>query len=225
MTRKESRTRTLVVYELLSLDGVAEEPSDWLFDAGPEIFDNLGAIIDSQDDILLGRGTYDCWVGYWPTSTVEPFASFINNTTTHVVTSSLVDTEWSNTVVVNDAAVDYVAELKRRDGGDIGFTGASGSPVLSWTRTSSTSSGSSSLPTLAGSGKRLFGENDLGGGSCVSSRRTALPEAPCCSTTASTRPERLAGYVVASEPAARWARLYTSSKFAPSVLLVSRRPG
>lgn len=28
--------------------------------------------------MLLGRGTYDYWVGYWPTSDVEPFASFIN---------------------------------------------------------------------------------------------------------------------------------------------------
>ena len=80
--------RKVVLYQLLSLDGVAEEPGDWFFDNGPEMFANLGRVIGSQDDILLGRGTYDYWVGFWPTSDVEPFASFINGTPKHVVMSS-----------------------------------------------------------------------------------------------------------------------------------------
>ncbi len=80
--------RNVVLYHLQSLDGVGEEPSDWMSDGGPEIFENLGAVIETQDDILLGRGTYDYWVGYWPSSNVEPFASFINSTPKHVFTSS-----------------------------------------------------------------------------------------------------------------------------------------
>ena len=68
-------TRNVVLYQLLSLDGVAEEPGDWISDGGPEVFANLGRTIATQDDVLLGRGTYDYWVGYWPTSTIEPFAS------------------------------------------------------------------------------------------------------------------------------------------------------
>jgi len=80
--------RNVVLYQLLSLDGVAEEPSDWMSDDGREIFENLGGVIASQDDVLLGRGTYDYWAGYWPTSDVEPFASFINGTPKHVFTSS-----------------------------------------------------------------------------------------------------------------------------------------
>lgn len=78
--------RKVVLYT--SPDGVAEEPGDWFADAGPEVLENLGLIIASQDDVLLGRGTYDYWAGYWPTSDVEPFASFINATPKHVVTSS-----------------------------------------------------------------------------------------------------------------------------------------
>ncbi len=70
--------RNVVLYQLLSLDGVAEEPGDWMFDTDRAIFDNLGAIIEKQDAILLGRTTYDYWVGYWPTSDIEPFATFIN---------------------------------------------------------------------------------------------------------------------------------------------------
>ena len=51
--------RKVVLYELLSLDGVAEEPGDWMRDSDRPIFDNLARIIERQDDILLGRGTYD----------------------------------------------------------------------------------------------------------------------------------------------------------------------
>ncbi len=116
--------RNVVLYHLQSLDGVGEEPGDWMSDSGPEIFDNLGAIIETQDDILLGRGTYDYWVDYWPSSEIEPFASFINGTAKHVFTSSPLNQEWANSIVVDGPAPDYVAELKRGDGGDVGIHGS-----------------------------------------------------------------------------------------------------
>ena len=72
--------RDVVLLDWLSLDGVSQEPSDWFFDDGPELFDLIGRVIATQDDVLLGRGTYDYWAGYWPTSNVEPFATFINST-------------------------------------------------------------------------------------------------------------------------------------------------
>jgi dihydrofolate reductase len=87
--------RKVVLYHLTSVDGVSfEEPADWFDDDSPEVFSNLTSIIESQDDVLLGRGTYDYWVGYWPTSDVEPFASFINTTRKHVITSSKPSQEW-----------------------------------------------------------------------------------------------------------------------------------
>ncbi|WP_211301539.1 dihydrofolate reductase family protein [Murinocardiopsis flavida] len=113
-----------MLYELLSLDGVAEEPSDWMHDGGRPIFDNLETIIERQDDVLLGRGTFDYWAGYWPTSDVEPFASFINRTPKHVFSSRPLTQEWANTVVVDRPAAEYIAELKRADGGDIGVHGS-----------------------------------------------------------------------------------------------------
>ena len=117
-------SRRVVLYELLSLDGVAEEPGDWLFDDGPEIFEHLADVIGPQDDILLGRGTFDYWVDYWPTSDVEPFASFINDTPKHVFSSRPLDRDWSNTTWVDTPATSYVADLKRGDGGDIGVHGS-----------------------------------------------------------------------------------------------------
>lgn len=117
--------RKVVLYHLLSLDGVAlEEPGDWFDDTGSEMFANLGRVIGSQDDILLGRGTYDYWVGYWPTSDVEPFASFINGTRKHVVTSSTPTQEWANTTLVTTPVADYVTALKQPSGGDIGIHGS-----------------------------------------------------------------------------------------------------
>ncbi len=116
--------RNVVLYHLQSLDGVGEEPSDWMSDGGPEIFENLGAVIEAQDDILLGRGTYDYWVGYWPSSNVEPFAGFINSTPKHVFTSSALGEEWANSTVVDAPASDYVAQLKQGNGGDIGIHGS-----------------------------------------------------------------------------------------------------
>jgi dihydrofolate reductase len=116
--------RKVVLYQLLSLDGVAEEPGDWMADGSRAIFDNLGKVIGTQDAVLLGRGTFDYWVDHWPTSDMEPFASFINGTQKHVFTSSEPTKEWANTTVVTGSAVDHVAQLKQEDGGDIGIHGS-----------------------------------------------------------------------------------------------------
>jgi dihydrofolate reductase len=115
--------RRVVLFQLLSLDGVAEEPSDWMFD-GEALFDHVAEVIETQDTVLLGRHTYDYWVGHWPNQGPEPFRSFINGTVKHVFTSSPLDAEWDNTVVVSDPAADHVRTLKEQDGGDIGIHGS-----------------------------------------------------------------------------------------------------
>lgn len=149
--------RKVVLYQLLSLDGVAEEPGDWMFDVDESIFDNLSEIIDKQDDVLLGRGTYDYWVDYWPTSDVEPFASFINGTQKHVFTSSPPTQPWANSTVVNSPVVEYVTKLKHQNGGDVGVHG---SIELARSLLSAHLVDELRLvvaPTVAHRGKRLFG--------------------------------------------------------------------
>ncbi len=149
--------RDLVLYELVSLDGVAEEPGNWLFDAGEEVFSNLGRIIDRQEDIILGRRTYDYWVDYWPTSDVEPFATFMNSSTKHVATSSALGTPWVNTVTVAQSLVEYVRELKQRDGGDIGVHGSTDVPRTLLAAGLVDVIHLVVAPTLAGAGKSLWG--------------------------------------------------------------------
>ena len=148
--------RRIVLVQWLSLDGVAEEPSDWFFDDGPELFDLIGRVIASQTDVLLGRGTYDYWVDYWPTSDVEPFASFINATRKHVASSSDLAGQWENSVRMSAPVEEYVRNLKEQPGGDIGIHG---STELARSLIAAQLVDDLRLvmpPTIAGHGKRLF---------------------------------------------------------------------
>jgi dihydrofolate reductase len=80
--------RKVVAYELLSLDGVAEQPDEFVTEFDDVMRENLDRVIATQDAVLLGRRTYDDWAGFWPTSDIEPFASFINGVEKFVVTST-----------------------------------------------------------------------------------------------------------------------------------------
>ena len=51
--------RTIVVYELLSLDGVAEAPDQFFADWDDAMDANLAAVIATQDAVILGRRSYD----------------------------------------------------------------------------------------------------------------------------------------------------------------------
>src|SRR4051812_16449258 len=104
--------RNLVLYGLLSLDGVAEEPGNWWVPGGDGLIDNLSRIIARQDAVLLGRRTYDDWAGYWPTADMQPFADFVNRTEKHVFTSSEPAQAWANSTFVERPAEEYVAALK-----------------------------------------------------------------------------------------------------------------
>ncbi|WP_141579017.1 dihydrofolate reductase family protein [Actinomadura sp. WMMA1423] len=116
--------RKVVLYHLMSLDGIAYEDGDWFVDEGTRLVDYLGRVIAAQDAVLLGRGTYEYWVGHWPASDFQPFADFINGTRKHVVTSSALSREWTNSTRVTTDVHDYVTALKQEPGRDIGIHGS-----------------------------------------------------------------------------------------------------
>ncbi|WP_309648072.1 dihydrofolate reductase family protein [Nocardioides sp.] len=153
--------RDVVLYTLISLDGVAEEPGDWMFEADEEVFANLVRVISTQDDVLLGRGTYDYWAGFWPTADVQPFADFINRTTKHVFTSTPPDQPWSGTVVVGAPLIDHVKDLQQRPGGDIGVHGSIRIAQSLLAADLVDRLELVVVPTLAGTGRRLFGDQGL----------------------------------------------------------------
>jgi dihydrofolate reductase len=115
--------RKVVVYELLSLDGVAEGPDDFITDWDEVMSENLLRVIAAQDAVLLGRRTYDEWARFWPTRTT-PFASFINKTRKFVVTSTPIEHNWADAALIGGDVTKFVTELKQRPGGDIGVHGS-----------------------------------------------------------------------------------------------------
>jgi dihydrofolate reductase len=112
--------RKVVVYELLSLDGIAEACENFITEWDDVMDANLGDVIGSQDAVILGRRSYDEWAGYWSVSDIEPFASFINTVPKYVATSSPLDKGWVNATAIDGDLVAFVRELKSTPGGDIG---------------------------------------------------------------------------------------------------------
>lgn len=151
--------RKLVVYTLLSIDGVAESPDRYVLDFDKEMYANLSRVIEAQDAVLLGRRSYDEWAGYWPTSDDEPFASFINGAPKYVATSTRPQTPWAGTTVIEGSVPDFVRGLKSRPGGDIGVHGS-----IELARSLFDAGLVDELrlviaPAVAGGGRRLFDGN------------------------------------------------------------------
>ena len=116
--------RSVVAYQLLSLDGVAEAPDRFITDWDDTVDANLASVIAEQDTVILGRRTYDDWAEFWPGSEIEPFASFINAAPKYVATSAPLQHEWANSHVIDGELVEFVRHLKAEPGGDIGVHGS-----------------------------------------------------------------------------------------------------
>ena len=112
--------RKVVVYELLSLDGVAEGPDSFFTDWDHAMDANLAAVIAAQDAVILGRRSYGEWAQFWPGSDIQPFAAFINGVAKFVATSAPLQREWANASVIDGGLAEFVRDLKARPGGDIG---------------------------------------------------------------------------------------------------------
>ena len=112
--------RDVVVYLLLSLDGVAEAPEEFITDWDEVMDANLADVIDRQDAVILGRRSHDEWAGFWPGSDVEPFATFINRVPKHVATSTRLGGDWAGATAIEGDLIEFVRELKAQPGRDIG---------------------------------------------------------------------------------------------------------
>ena len=108
-----------------SIDGVVEAPNEWQTSFDEEMGAALSRMLEEQDAVLLGRVTFTEWAGYWPTSTDEPFASWINSTPKYVASSTLDSVDgWSNSTLIKGSVADFVRELREQPGGAIGTAGS-----------------------------------------------------------------------------------------------------
>ena len=112
--------RKVVVYELLSLDGVAEDPDTFFTEWDDAMGANLAAVIATQDAVILGRRSYTEWAQFWPDSEIQPFATFINGVTKYIATSTPLDRDWANATAIEDDLVEFVRHVKEQPGGDVG---------------------------------------------------------------------------------------------------------
>jgi dihydrofolate reductase len=112
-------------------------------------------------DVLLGRGTFDYWSGYWPSSDVQPFADFTNRTPKHVFTATQLTVSWPNAVLADAPLSSYLERLKAGPGADIGIHG---SIRLAQDLLAADLIDRLELvvaPTIAGTGRRLFAQDGV----------------------------------------------------------------
>lgn len=154
--------RKVVSGLFISLDGVTQSPNEWQFDvwdADMEVA--LAETIASSDTVLLGRNTYQEWAPFWPTSSIEPFASFINQIPKYVISSTLEHAPWGDFTaahLVRGNLRQAIANLKTQPGKNIAVTG---SPTLVQGLIEHDLLDELTLiihPVVVGHGKRLFAD-------------------------------------------------------------------
>lgn len=155
--------RKIVAHLILTLDGVAkfDVVADTImrYRDTEEVLADFFAKVAQEDAMLLGRVTYQEWADYWPTATVEPFASHINTVPKYVVSTTLDSAPWgtgTDATLITTGLADAIASLKQQSGGTIGIHG---SPTLVETMLHANLLDELRLeiyPVIAGSGARLF---------------------------------------------------------------------
>ncbi len=110
--------RKIVVTEFLSLDGVMENPGWTMPYWNDEIAAFKGEETDASDALLLGRVTYEGFAAAWPDSPDEG-APYMNSVRKVVVSATLENPTWNNTIVIKDDAVAEISKLKQQDGKDM----------------------------------------------------------------------------------------------------------
>lgn len=118
--------RKLILEEWLSLDGYAVDKSGTL-DFFPSTEDNRVSdrdqleFLEAVDTILLGRKTYELFVGFWPTATTdkEIIADRLNTLPKLVFSNTLREApwgKWPSAQVIGGDAVAAVQRLKAQGG-------------------------------------------------------------------------------------------------------------
>jgi dihydrofolate reductase len=118
----------IVVSDNVSLDGVIQDPAG---DEGFRLGGWVGLIKDRQginkltldealgtQALLLGRRSYEWFAARWPSRSGE-LADRINSLPKYVVSSTLENPDWKNSMALKGDVVNEVSRLKRRLDGDI----------------------------------------------------------------------------------------------------------
>jgi len=155
--------RKIIVSEGISLDGVFEAETMGKWSApfySEERNEYIRGIVLASDALLLGRTTYDLQARYWPNQKEDKYgiANHKNNIAKYVVTSTPLQAQWDNSMVIDRDVIEEIAKLKRQSGKDLLIEG-SATLVHSLAQAGLIDEYKLMLhPAIAGSGKRFFKE-------------------------------------------------------------------
>ena len=127
-------TTFVTVDGVMQSPGAPEEDPRNGFDLGgwlPPLFDEqtgeyMNSVLDEADAFLFGRFTYEAMAGYWPNVT-DPAIKVgvaLNTLPKHVVTTTLTDLAWNNSVPVTGDIAAAVADLKQVPGRELQVHGS-----------------------------------------------------------------------------------------------------
>ena len=126
--------RKIIVLSMITLDGVMQAPGGpeedtsgnfeyggWVAPYGDEGGDKAMEKLMQPADVLLGRKTFQIWEHYWPQHESE--WPGINDVTKYVLSTTLQQSDWQNSVFFNSLA--DIEKLKNSEGSDIQVWGSS----------------------------------------------------------------------------------------------------
>lgn len=166
--------RKIVVFSMISLDGVMQAPGGPQEDTSggfqyggwtaPYVNESFSPIINKElstpFDLLLGRTTYEIWVSYWPKHT-GPIADPFNTATKYVVSDEVIDLNWKESILIHDDVVNTIKALKKEDGPMLQVHG-SGKLIQTLLKNDLIDELRLRIfPVTIGTGKRLFAEGTI----------------------------------------------------------------
>jgi dihydrofolate reductase len=180
--------RKLVVTTFLTLDGVMqapggpeEDPSGGFEHGGwlvPHADEDMGRQMDEwfsgAEDFLLGRGTYEIFVGFWPKvpTDSDPIAKALNTLPKHVASRTLERVDWEGARLIQGDVPDAVRSLKERDGGELQVHGSAGLIQTLLEHDLVDELRLIVFPVVVGTGKRLFADGTVPAGMRLTSSST-----------------------------------------------------
>jgi len=120
----------IVVSENVTLDGVVQDPAGregfrlggWVGRIGEKGRDQAAKVLLEEnlraEALLLGRRSYEFLAAVWPSRTGD-LADRLNGMPKYVVSSTIEDPDWSNTIVLKGDVVNEVSKLKQQLHGEI----------------------------------------------------------------------------------------------------------
>lgn len=154
------RMGKIIESTLITLDGVIEDPANWVGDYLDESFQKAALDrLERTEAMLMGRTTYELLERDWAGQT-GAFAERISGIRKYVFSSTLRTVAWNNAVIVKDNVLREAVRLKREVPGDLAIYGH-GQLAQTLLRDGLVDEIRLSIfPVTVGSGKLLFREGD-----------------------------------------------------------------